>query len=151
MNRRLMAVSCLVVLLAAPLLGSVREAASAEAEIPPVVLSGLEAYKQSGPEEAFKVWLAGSPLEGEKMAMSQVNNFRQVESLYGPYEGFNPIKVVELTPKSTIVYLQINFQKGPLFASFVCYQGQGGGWAVAWLKFHTEVDMILPSQILSGG
>ena len=147
MNRRLAMMWCLSCLLAAPLFGSAREASAQEPEIPPVVLSGLEAYKQSGPEQAFKIWLAGSPVEGEKIAMSQVNGFRQVESLYGPYQGFDPIRIVPITPNTTLVYLQINFQKGPLFSSFMCYQTKSG-WVITWLNFHTEVDKILPPNIL---
>lgn len=115
--------------------------------IPPVVLSGLDAYKEGGAEAAFNAWLSGSPSEGDKSALSQANIFRQVETLYGAYQGFDPIKIVNLTPKTTLVYLQINFQKGPLFASFLCYR-EVDNWIIPMLTFNTEVEKIIPSEIL---
>lgn len=150
MGHRPATVLCLSSMFVATLLISSPEASAKSAEIPPVVSSGLSAYEKDGPEAAFKAWLAGSPLEGDKTALSQANVFRQVESLYGKYQGFDLIKTTTLTPKTVLIYLQIDLQKGPLFASFVCYQ-EKDGWIITMLNFHTEVEKIVPPEILYAG
>ena len=124
-----------------------QETAAQNAEIPPVVLAGLNAYRSGGAIAAIKAWLIGSPAEGEKIALSQASSFNQVESLYGNYTGFDLIKVVTLTPKTKFIFLEVNFQKGPVFAKFHCYRAKSG-WVVASFNFHTEAEKIIPTEIL---
>lgn len=123
------------------------QAVAKEDEIPSVVLSGLKAYQADGAEAALKTWLVGSPMEGENVALSQANIFRQAETLYGKYVGFHLIKVVDLTPSTKLVYLQINYQEGPFFTNFVCYKTESG-WIIPTLTFHTEAEKVIPSEIL---
>lgn len=52
-------------------------------DLPPVILSGLQAYKDKGPEEAVRIWIKDSPIDGSKAALSQANNLRQVQDFYG--------------------------------------------------------------------
>ena len=124
-----------------------QETAAQNAEIPPVVLAGLNAYRSGGAIAAIKAWLIGSPAEGEKIALSQASSFQQVESLYGNYTGFDLIKIVTLTPKIKLIYLEMNFKKGPVFGNFCCYRAESG-WIVASLNFQTEAEKVIPAKIL---
>ena len=141
--------SCIfaVTLLASHQATAAQETATQDAEIPPVILAGLNAYRSGGAVAAIKEWFIGSALEGEKVDMSQASSFQRVESLYGSYAGFDLIRIVTLTPKTKLIYLEMNFQKGPLFANFHCYRAKSG-WVVASLNFHTEVERVIPKEIL---
>lgn len=118
-----------------------------EDEIPPVVLSGLKAYQAEGAEAALKAWLVGSPLEGDKTALSQANIFRQAEVIYGKYLGFHTIQVADPTPTTKFVFLQMDFQKGPFFVNFVCYRAESG-WIVVMSNFNTEAEKVIPPKLL---
>ncbi len=124
--------------------------AAGEDDIPPVVLYGLKVYRAESPEAAFKTWIVGGPLEGDVSFLNQATSlFRQTESHYGKYREFDLIKVVDLTPTTKIIYLQMNFQKGPLFARFVCYRTELN-WVIATMDFHTRAELILPPSFLDG-
>jgi hypothetical protein len=113
-------------------------------EIPKVILSGLEAYKAEGPEAAVKAWIKGSSIEGSKEALSQANVLRQVQDFYGTYKAFELIRSRDLTPTTRIIYLTLNYEKGPLFAKFTAYRAEQG-WIIANFTFNTKEDLILPT------
>ncbi len=126
------------------------EAAAQENDVPPIVLSGLKTYRAESPEAALKTWAVGGPMEGADSLLSQATTLlRQIESRYGKYREFDLIKEVNLTPTTKIVYLQMNFQKGPLFARFVCYLTELN-WVIATVDFHTKPELILPPSLLGG-
>jgi hypothetical protein len=74
------------------LLGSLLFAVSSSAQsvartdIPPVLISGMEAYKPGNAEQAIKAWTKNSPLDGAQIATDEANNLRQAQSLYGPFQ-----------------------------------------------------------------
>ena len=63
------------------------KAGSPGEKLAPIVLSGLEAYKNKGLEEAVKAWIKGSGIDGSKEALAQANNLRQIEDYYGKYRS----------------------------------------------------------------
>jgi len=133
-----------------PLLSPAGAASTAVIEVnndlPPVILAGIEAYKQKGPEEAVKTWLKGSSLEGNKDALSQANLLRQVQDYYGDYKSFNVLKTRDISPLTKILYLAINFDKGPLFAKFVVYRSESG-WILVSFNFNTKEELVLPPDL----
>jgi hypothetical protein len=116
---------------------------SAEA-LPPIILSGLEAYKSKGPEEAVRAWIKDSPIDGSKDALSQSNTLRLIQDFYGAYQTFEVVSTRELTPRIRIVYLALDFEKGPLFAKFVIYQSNQQ-WILTSFNFNTKEELILPT------
>jgi hypothetical protein len=117
----------------------------ASGDIPPIILSGLDTYKDKGPDEAVKAWIKGSPIEGSKDALSQANSLRQVQDFYGTYRSFDVIEARDLTTKTRILYLVMNYDSGPLFAKFVVYRAEKG-WILTSFNFNTH-DEIIPSSI----
>jgi len=116
----------------------------AGAKVPHIVLAGLEAYRAKGnAEDAVKVWTVGSPLDGSKMALSETNNLNQVEGFYGTYRTFDVLKVLDLSPKVRVVYLTLDYEKGPLFGRFVVYRTDQG-WILTSFNFNTDEEKILP-------
>ena len=120
----------------------------ADVHLPSIVLDGLTAYQAAGPDAAIKSWLKGSAVETSPEAQSQANVFRQVESMYGKYIGYDTVKVKELTKTSSLAFITINYERGPLFAMFVCYRGSEK-WIISSFNFHTKPEQVMPPSMFS--
>lgn len=116
-------------------------------ELPTVITQGLTAYKETGADAAIQAWLVGSPMEGDKDALSQSSILHQIEGFYGKYTGFEVIKDVDITSSSRMHYIQLSFEKGPVFTFFLTYK-KGEEWIIINFKFHTEPDSIFPSEVV---
>lgn len=139
---------CSCALLLAPLVSGAQISSSKEKGVgeglPPIVVLGLEAYKSNGPEEAVRTWIKGGSLDGSEEALSQANVLRQIQEFYGAYRAFEIVSTKDLSPKTRVVYLVLDFEKGPLFAKFVVYRS-GQGWVVAYFNFNTKEELVFPS------
>jgi hypothetical protein len=80
--------------------------------LPSIIVSGLDAYKAKGPEDAVRAWIKGSPIDGSKDALSQANVLRQIHDCYGAYQGFEVFSRRELSPTARLLYLILDFEKG---------------------------------------
>lgn len=118
----------------------------AAAEIPQFILAGLQAYKNRGPEDAVQAWIKGSAIEGNRDALTQANNLREVQDYYGSYRDYEVVSIHDLTSRTRVVYLVLNFDKGPLFAKFVAYRPDQV-WILANFNFNTKEEVILPTAI----
>ena len=115
-------------------------------EVPAIVTQGLDAYKASTYTEAFRVWLKGSPLDADKTtAMNLLGAFTQIESAYGKFTGYDILRIVALSRSTIRVYVEIRYEKGPLFAFFECYNSPKG-WIIPTVRFHMEADKLLPDD-----
>src|SRR5580704_17778882 len=68
-------------------------------DVPPVLLSGMEAYKPGNPEAAIKAWTKNSPLEGMQAGTDAANNLRQAQALFGAFQWFDIIFNREISPR----------------------------------------------------
>jgi hypothetical protein len=114
--------------------------------IPGIVAAGLQAYRNNGPEAAIAAWLKGSPIEGSKEALAQANQLREIQDFYGNYRSSDLIAAHAISPTTHIVYIVMNFDKGPLFGKFLTYR-TGQGWIVASFSFNTAPDQVLPASM----
>jgi hypothetical protein len=120
-----------------------------EGKIPDIIMSGLNVYKEKGPEAAVKEWIKGSPVEGQKNALSQANVLLQVEAFYGTYKSVELINIKNVTSTAKMVYVQLNYENGPVFAYFVIYNKGDNNWIVTNFQFHTDPASILPREYVS--
>lgn len=127
--------------------GHVAAAPGTEPVLPAAISAGFDAYKSGGPHAAMSAWLKGSPLEGDKQAQSQAGMLVQIETYYGKYVGAAPLGTFEPSPGTTLTFTGLRFEKGPVFAKFLIFK-TGDKEAIVQLKFHTDPDQILPSQLL---
>lgn len=141
-KRILLFCSCALLLLQVPAMAQTLVKASAD-DLPPVILSGLQAYKDKGPDEAIRIWIKDGPLEGNRGALAQANNLREVQASYGAYQYFEVISEYDIGRRTRILYLTLDFESGPLFAKFVVYQSNHR-WIVISFDFNTKEEMILP-------
>jgi hypothetical protein len=114
-------------------------------DIPKIILTGLDAYKAEGAEAAIAAWIKGGPIDGSKDALTQANTLRQVQDYYGSYKTFDVIHTRIITPNTHIIYMTLNYEKGPLFTKFVAYQ-TAQGWILTSFTFNTKEDVILPAS-----
>ena len=138
---------CFCVLLLAPLLSLAQTSGSnakgSSEGLPPIVVSGLEAYKNNGPDEAVRTWIKGSALDGSKEALSQANGLRQIQDYYGAYQAFEVVSTREVSPKTRVFYVVLDFEKGPAFAKFVVYRSDHG-WILVNFNINTKEEAVLP-------
>jgi len=133
-------------LLLAPMVSSAQAPGAKErvvGEVPPIVLSGLQAYRDSGPDAALRAWIKGSSLEGTKDALSQANILRQVQDYYGTYRAFEVVSTEDISPKTRAIYLVLDFDRGPLFVKFVVYRSDQG-WITAYFNSNTKEELVFP-------
>lgn len=130
-----------------PLLFILLSAVSYADDAPKIVINGMEAYKTTGFEGAFGIWLKGSPLENDKTTMTNLKGaLTQIENTYGKMKGYEVLRVVKISSSTTRTYAEIRYEKGPLFLYVDCYK-TASGVIVPMMRFHTEADKILPEDI----
>jgi hypothetical protein len=105
--------------------------------LPHIVASGLKAYGGGGADEAVSAWTRGSVIDGT----SQTNLLHQIQGLYGAYRTFDLIGVRQFGSRTQIVYLTLDYDKGPVFAKLVAYKSDQG-WILASLDFSTKDDIL---------
>lgn len=115
-------------------------------EVQRVIINGLDAYKEKGPEEAVRAWIKDSPIDGSKEALTQANMLRQIQDYYGAYKSFDLISSTSITDRVRITYLVLNYEKGPLFAKFVTFRSDGNTWLLTSFNFNTRSEVILPAE-----
>jgi len=120
---------------------------AAQETIPKIIKKALEKYEKEGADQLIPNLLKGSPLEGDKQALSQVNVVRQIETFYGKYLNYEPLKVVNLTKSTQLVYYVMNYENGPLFASATVYKNKEKEIIVNF-NYHTEFQQIIPPSFI---
>lgn len=144
MHRRVFLLcSCALLFLQLPAVAQTLIKGGTAEDLPPIILSGLQAYKDKGPDEAIRIWIKDGPLDGSKAALAQANYLRQVQDSYGAYQFFEVISTYEIGRRTRILYLTLDFESGPLFAKFVVYQSNHR-WTLTSFDFNTKEEMILP-------
>lgn len=119
-------------------------------EIPKIVTDGIKTYQNSGAAAAVALWYKGSAMENDAGATAHVTDlFGGIEHTFGKMTGFEPVKVVEISPSVRRIYILLQFEKGPVYASFDCYNAQGT-WIISSMDFNTKAEMILPQNLLGG-
>ena len=122
-----------------------RETGDYTIDVPDVIIKGLDAYPLEGPEAAVKTWIRGGPIEADSQALANAGSFKEVEAYYGRYLGYQFISAKHLTVSTKFVYLQMNYEKGPLFVRFLCYW-TGSSWVVTGrFVFNTDPQQVLPA------
>jgi hypothetical protein len=122
-------------------------AAEPTVAIPKVVADGLAAYASGGPEEAVKAWTKGGPSEGNEAVIAQAGSMKQLESYYGKYVGYQVIGSRELTATSRLLYLQLDYEKGPVFSSFLLFKPAGDWIVTGKIVMNTDPTIVLPEHL----
>jgi len=112
-----------------------------QAKLPEIVLSGLNAYRTDGAQAAVNVWMAGSPIERTEQPERQLRNLRRFEELYGAYKEFHPVRTVPISPTCRMVYIQLDYQKGPAFGKMLVFKTDDG-WKIVNFTFNADPEAL---------
>lgn len=124
--------------------------AVASAGIPEILENGFKKYATEGPKAAIESWSKGSAIEGSKEALSQANNFRQIQDFYGQYIGYEFIKTHPVSVSTSTVLLNIKYEKGNLYSVFYLYKKPNGQEVITSFDFHTKAKAIWPTSAVFG-
>ena len=105
---------------------------------------GEIAEEQKRADEAIRLWVKDSPIEGSKDAMTQADALRQAESLYGPYQWYEIIRAREISPRTLTIDLVLDYERGPLFARFVVYRANHR-WVMTYFDFSFREETLFPT------
>ena len=105
-----------------------------EAFVPPYITDGLHAYETQGYEAAVAVWLKGSPFENATAMASRINMFKNIEMLYGQYQGYE-IVTTRHTDISNMVYVRMNYARTSSYIRFISIKRQG-----SWILSDIQLD-----------
>ena len=114
-------------------------------DMPAIIISGLDAYKDKGPDEAVKAWIKGSAIEGNKDALTQSNSLRTIEEYYGHYLGYEVVGSRDFSPSTKIIYIIMKYDKGPIFCRFVVYKADKQ-WILVSFDFNVKSQEVFPDQ-----
>lgn len=142
--RRLVLWVCAVCVLSVPRIYSQSEGGT---PLPKVLVAGFDSYRAAGPDEALRVWLRNSPLEGSPDLGAQAKILHAAQGEFGPWRSFDVVGIHQVSPSTRIVYMTLDFDRGPLFAKFVLYRTEPG-WIVTNLLFSPNDADVLPAQPL---
>jgi hypothetical protein len=115
----------------------------AEPIIPPVVQAGFDAYASKGPDAAVTAWSKGSYFEGEKVMKAGGAAFLSNEQYFGKYESFELIATKTVGTRVKLVFLEMNFNKGAMFACFQLYK-RDKRWIIQDITWKYKPEEIMP-------
>ncbi len=120
------------------------------AALPEFISSGLNAYERGGVVAMMRFWLRDSPIEGSDQVLSQQNIIKEAEEFYGEYDTSQIIHIRELTTKTLIIYLAINYKRGPLFGRLVVFKTTHehlrhvkSDWVLTEIEFNETIEGFL--------
>jgi hypothetical protein len=129
----------MIALLLAVVLSTCAMAASDASKLPPVVRSGLEAYKADGAQVAINAWAVGSPIALAEQFQREVRTLRHFEDQFGAYQDFHVVRIVVISPTAQMVYVQLDYLNGPAFGKFLAYQTKTA-WNIVSLRFDADPE-----------
>ena len=115
---------------------------------PPLVINGLTAMLDQGPELAVETWFRGSRLENDGgTKQTFVEQFRLFAQQAGGVLGHDVVHVQELGPNYSITFAIVRYESDPLFIAIEVYNGQGG-WRLMNIEFNDAADEVFPTGVL---
>ncbi len=106
-----------------------------------------KAYLKHGAEAFIPALLKGSPLEGDKTALSQSNTIRQIESFYGKFLKIEVMREKVLSENVRLVYYIMNYENSPVFGNAMLYK-KNGKEIVTNFNFNTKLFVIAPIAVV---
>jgi len=120
-------------------------------DLPDIIESGLEIYKEKGSGAAVEAWIKGGPMDGTGDFLPNASTLlEQIDGFFGEYQSRDVYKKNSLGPRSNVYLVTLNYTKGVLYAKFFTYKPEKGKEILQSFDFATEVDQVWPSFIVYG-
>ena len=119
-----------------------------KAPVPVIIKQALDIYKGDGAEKFLLALSKGSPIDGDRSVIAQIDGVEKIENKYGRYLGYDIVQVHDISKRSRLTYYVMNYEKGPLFAKATSYKTENKGEVLASFYFHTSEEKIFPESLL---
>ena len=120
-----------------------------EADVPGIVTAGVTAYEKGTADTAVDTWIKGSAIEHDpKERDLLVNGLKNIQRLYGGCIGWEPVRVVKLSPSCWRVYGVLKYERGPAYVRFDCYKTSD--WILNDFEVDVAADKLFPAGFLTG-
>lgn len=116
--------------------------------IPDLINQGLNAYAQNGLNNALETWLHHSLLDRATLLRGELAALKYADVHYGLFERGELMRLAEITPRVTRVYLVLYYERAPLWAWFDLYETRAGRQIIADMYFSPKVQVILPTELV---
>lgn len=116
--------------------------------VPDLINQGLKSYAQNGLNNALETWLRHSLLDRNTLLRSELAALIYADRHYGLFEKGEIMRVAEITPRVTRVYLVLYYERAPLWAWFDLYRTRAGNEVISDVYFSPKVQVILPSDLV---
>jgi len=119
-----------------------------EAPAPTIITKALDIYKGEGAEKFLLALSKGSPIDGDRAVIAQIDCIEKIENKYGKYLGYDIVQVHKISKRSRLTYYVMNYEKGPLFSKATSYKTENKGEVLASFYFHTSEEKIFSEGFL---
>ncbi|MFZ5569459.1 MAG: hypothetical protein ACOZF0_03585 [Thermodesulfobacteriota bacterium] len=109
-------------------------AAGKEEAVPRYILNGLQTYRREGYEAAVAVWLKDSPWANATLMVSRIAYFKNIEKLYGRYQGYQIVTTQE-TRTSQMTYVRFIYEKNSGYGMFLSTM-RNNAWVLSQIDLH---------------
>ncbi|MGA2252176.1 hypothetical protein [Terracidiphilus sp.] len=126
--RKIVLSACLLLAFAAPAAIAAQSPAPASQllnKIPQNILDGLDALRHDQLDQVESSWKKGALTSLDGISSSLRNNKDEL----GEYHGFDLISLQNISPRIRVIYIALNYERGPQFRKFVTYRNSTG-WVV---------------------
>jgi hypothetical protein len=138
--RKIVLSACLLLAFAAPAAIAAQTPQPASqllSKIPQNILDGLEALRHDQIDQAELLWKKGSLLNLGEISSELRNNRDHL----GEYHGFDLISLQEVSPHIRVIYIALNYERGPDIMKFVSFRNSTGWVALEPIVSLTTSDM----------
>ncbi|WP_058187485.1 hypothetical protein [Terracidiphilus gabretensis] len=126
--RQILLSACLLLTFAAPAAIAAQSPPPASQllnKIPQNILDGLDALRHDQPDQVESSWKKGALANLDGISFS----LRNTKDELGEYHGFDLVSLQDISPRIRVIYIALNYERGPQFKKFVTYRNSTG-WVV---------------------
>ena len=126
--RKIVLSTCLLLAFAAPAAIAAQNLPPASQllnKIPQNILDGLDALRHDQLDQVESSWKKGALTNLDGISASLRND----KDSLGEYRGFDLISLQDISPRIRVLYIALNYERGPQFKKFVTYRNSTG-WVV---------------------
>ena len=118
-----------------------------DGQVPDVALRGLQALREGHDDVAVGMWTTTWPKEEVKRVRADL---AKVPKALGRLNGYEVVRVFELTPHLRRIYARLDYEQGPLYLTVAAYRS-GTPWQVPLgnLEFSSDAKRIFPPLLLA--
>lgn len=113
--------------------------------IPRVVVDGMDKYKFNGADGAVKNWLQPTRARTQETAAAYAAALPDAEEVYGKFIDYHLVSIKRLSPAAALIYLVMNYERGPLFVRFVVYEYKSSQ-LVTQMEFGFIPEAVFPEK-----